>query len=59
LVYDEGLTGASGDDKQCLENLCNEWKIPAGSLACREKVKVMHSVPMNSDATRAILTDLL
>jgi hypothetical protein len=40
LVYDEGVQGASGVDKERLEALCDEWKIPEASLACRNKVKV-------------------
>jgi hypothetical protein len=50
LVYDEALTGASGDDKKRLENLCNEWSIPAGGLACREKVKVIYLLATNSES---------
>jgi hypothetical protein len=40
LVYDEGVQGASGIDKERLDALCDEWDIPEASLACRNKVKV-------------------
>jgi hypothetical protein len=56
LVYDERLVGASGDDKRRLLKLCDEWKIPAGSIACREKVKVLRCTE-NFFQKRAILTN--
>jgi hypothetical protein len=40
MIYDEGMRGASGTDKERFEALCARWKIPEGSLACRNKVKV-------------------
>jgi hypothetical protein len=41
MVYDDGVKGASGADKQCLEELCNDWEIPEANIACRNKVKVL------------------
>jgi hypothetical protein len=41
LVYDAGVKGASGDDKQRLEDLCDKWEVPEASLAIRNKVKVL------------------
>jgi hypothetical protein len=40
LVYDEGVQGVSGVDKDRLDALCDEWKVPEASIACRQKVKV-------------------
>jgi hypothetical protein len=40
MIYDEGMRSASGTDKERFEALCARWKIPEGSLACRNKVKV-------------------
>jgi hypothetical protein len=40
LVYDHGVTGTSGRDKERLDALCAEHEIPNTNVACRNKVKV-------------------
>jgi hypothetical protein len=40
LVYDEGMSGVSGPDKNRFEALCDSYMIPKYSVACRNKVKV-------------------
>jgi hypothetical protein len=56
MVYDEGVEGASGDDQDRLEALCDEWKVPEGSLACRKKVKVLPTL-YSQILMQATLTD--
>jgi hypothetical protein len=44
MIYDEGMRGASGTDKERFDALCARWAIPEDSLACRNKVKVNNIV---------------
>jgi hypothetical protein len=51
MVYDEGVE--TGSDER-LEALCDEWKVPEASLACRNKVKVLSACAQsNSDRSNA------
>jgi hypothetical protein len=60
LVYDEVLEGASGADKLRLEKFCDEWKIPEGSIACRNKVKVGTSYsPIQTTAKLTVIDKVL
>jgi hypothetical protein len=40
LVYDHGMLGVSGPDKERFEALCDSHCIPKENIACRNKVKV-------------------
>jgi hypothetical protein len=51
MVYDQGVE-AGADER--LNALCDEWKVPEASLACRNKVKVLSTCFQSNSAT---LTD--
>jgi hypothetical protein len=51
LVYDHGMRGVGGADKERFEALCESNNLPQGNVACREKVKVrIHSVRSHGGA---------
>jgi hypothetical protein len=51
LVYDHGMRGVGGADKERFEALCERNNLPQASVACREKVKVrIYSVQSHGGA---------
>jgi hypothetical protein len=51
LVYDHGMRGVGGPDKERFEALCERNNLPQGNVACREKVKVrIHVVQSHGGA---------
>jgi hypothetical protein len=51
LVYDHGMRGVGGVDKERFEALCESNNIPQTNVACREKVKVrIYSVQSHGGA---------